>query len=206
MSSTYIRRASVWIAPSLSAAVVIVLASVSHQARSSRIVAPSAPEGWYIPTEEDFRAEYERDPANQKVQSWKDYWGWITTFYNGTIVAKGWTHEARATIELVKPGTKQQELLKLTNRLGKTISTEWAKQSGFGKISTADLVRWSAVLIAARRAENGSGDQLSAALVDLSAQVTRKIELQPSLPRGGVEGSAAGLDPAPSDPTQRPAP
>jgi hypothetical protein len=182
MSSTYFRRASVRIAPVLSAAIVVFLASVSHETHSTRIAAPSAAEGWYVPNEEDFRPEYERDRANQKVQTWKDYWGWITSFYNGTMVVSGWTREARATVDLVKSGSTQNELVKLANRLGKTIATEWAKDSGVGKIATADLMRWNVVLIAARRAENGSGDQLKAALMEVSAQVASKMRRQPSRP------------------------
>ena len=184
MSPTHFRRASVRIAPLLSAAVVVFLASLSNGTHSSRIAARSEAEDWYIPNAEDFRPEYERDRANQKVQTWNEYWGWITSFYNGNILSSGWTRGARATVDVVESGTKQKELIKLANLLGKTISSEWAKDGGVRKISTADLMHWNGVLIAAQRAENGSGDQLKAALLQVSAQVARKLGLQPTRPRG----------------------
>jgi hypothetical protein len=98
----------------------------------------------------------------------------------------------------VESGTKQKELIKLANLLGKTISSEWAKDGGVRKISTADLMQWNGVLIAARRAENGSGDQLKAALFQVSAQVARKMGLQPTRPRGW--GNQLGLNPTPVTP------
>jgi len=184
VSPTHFRRATVRIAPLLSAAVVVFLASLSNGTHSIRIAARSESEDWYIPNAEDFRPEYERDRANQKVQTWNDYCGWITSFYNGNIFSSGWTRGARATVDVVESGTKQKELIKLANLLGKTISSEWAKDDGVRKISTADLMRWNSVLISARRAENGSGDQLEAALLQVSAQVARKMGLQPTRPRG----------------------
>ena len=100
MGPKHFRRASVRIAPLLSAAVVVLLASFSHETHSSRIAAPSEAEGWYIPHEDDFRPEYDRDRANQKVQTWKEHWNWITSFYNGNLFTSGWTRDARATVEL----------------------------------------------------------------------------------------------------------
>ena len=107
MSPTHFRRASVLIAPLLSAAIVVFLASFSNETHSSRIATLSEAEGWYIPNAEDFRPEYERDRANQKVQTWKEYWGWITSFYNGNIFSPGWSRGARATVDVVESGTKQ---------------------------------------------------------------------------------------------------
>ena len=184
MSPTRFSRASVRIAPLVSAAVVVFLASFSNATHSSRIAAVSDAEDWYIPNAEDFRPAYERDRANQKVQTWNEYWGWITCFYNGNILSSGWTRGARATVDVVESGTKQKELIKVANLLGKTISTEWAKADGDRKISTADLMHWNGVLIAARSTENGSGDQLKAALLQVSAQVARKLGLQPTRPGG----------------------
>jgi hypothetical protein len=184
MSHTHFRRARVRIAPLFSAAVVVFLAGFSNETHSTKIAALSEAEDWYIPDAADFRPEYDRDRANQKVQTWNEYWGWIKSFYNGNILSPGWTRGARATVEVVESGAKQKELIKLANLLGKTISSDWAKDGKVCKISTADLMKWNGVLIAARRAENGSGDELRAALLQVSGRVATKLGLQPTWPRG----------------------
>jgi hypothetical protein len=133
--------------------------------------------GWYTPIENDFRREYERDTSNQRLQTWNQYWGWVTTFYNGTKLYSGWSSQARSSIGMVKSKEKQNELIILVNELGKQISMEWAKDQGAGRISTADLIRWSPTISAARRAENGSGEGLKAAVLKVRAEVARKLEL-----------------------------
>jgi hypothetical protein len=135
--------------------------------------------GWYTPIENDFRREYKRDIANQKLQTWNQYWGWVTTFYNGTKLYSGWSSQARSGIGMVKSKEKQDELILLVNELGKQIAMEWAKDRGAGRISTADLIRWSPTINAARRAENGSGEQLKEAVLKLRADVARKLGLPP---------------------------
>jgi hypothetical protein len=133
--------------------------------------------GWYTPSENDFRREYERDTANQRRQSWDQYWSWVTTFYDGSTLSKGWSSQAQSSIELVTSKKDRNELITLANELGKKISMEWAKDRAVGRISTADLIRWSPTLNAARRAENGSGESLRAALGKLRAEVAKRLGL-----------------------------
>jgi hypothetical protein len=135
--------------------------------------------GWYTPTENDFRREYERDTTNQKLQTWNQYWSWVTTFYNGTKLYPGWSSQAQSTIRLVKSKQKQAELIVLLNELGKQISMEWAKDREAGKISTADLIRWGPTINAARRAENGTGEPSEEAVLKVRAEVAKKLGLQP---------------------------
>jgi hypothetical protein len=134
---------------------------------------------WYTPIENDFRQEYERDTANQKFQTWNQYWSWVTTFYNGTKLYPGWSSQTRSTIGMVQSKQKQDELIKLLNELGKQISMEWAKDRAAGRISTADLIRWSPTIGAARRAEDGSGERSKEAVLKVQAEVARKLGLPP---------------------------
>ena len=80
----------------------------------------------------------------------------------------------------MKSERKQSALIKHVNDLGKKISTEWAKDSRVSRISTADLLRWNIVLMKAKHAENGLGNQLEAAVLEVRAEVTRKLGLQAS--------------------------
>ncbi len=171
-----VRRASACRAPWLVAAVVVYSAGAWVESNSVRGGALEDEDGWYAPIQSDFRPEYDRDRVNRRVQTWIEYWGWIKSFYDGNVLSSGWSKQARATVGSVKSKTRQKELIDLFNNLGKRISMEWAKDYGVRKISTTDLSRWSAVILRAQRAENGTGDRLKAALVELHAEVTRRTE------------------------------
>jgi hypothetical protein len=172
-------QASVRRAALLFAAVLVALAALWCGIHYVRDGEQREDVGWYTPIENDFRREYERDTANQKLQSWKEYWSWVTTFYNGTRLYTGWSGQARASIAIVKAKKKRNELIVLVNELGKQISMEWAKDRGVGRISTADLIRWSPALNAARRAENGSGERLKEAVLKVRAEVAKKLGIPP---------------------------
>ena len=172
-------QASVRRAAQVSLAVLVASAVLWFGMSSVRVDDVREDVGWYTPTKNDFRREYERDTTNQKLQTWNQYWSWVTTFYNGTKLYPGWSSQAQSTIRLVKSKQKQDELIVLLNELGKQISMEWAKDQGAGRISTADLIRWSPTISAARRAENGSGEGLKAAVLKVRAEVSRKLELPP---------------------------
>ena len=111
-------------------------------------------EGLYSPVEEEVRAEYQRDLANQKVQTWREYWEL------GAGVLQ-WQPPGR-WLDQVQPddprrgqggGCSAATLLKKINRLGKLISQEWAKHDSVRKITTTDLKRWNDALTEARRVE-----------------------------------------------------
>ena len=76
---------------------------------------------------------------NQKLQTWKEYWGWVQGFYQGNLLADGWTKYSQATLKVVKAEDARPTLLKKLNRLGKLISHEWAKHDSVRKITTTDL-------------------------------------------------------------------
>ena len=169
-----VARAIVRRAARVSAVVSVALAAVWFGIDDKRNRDLGEDAGWYTPIENDFRREYERDMANQKLQTWDQYWSWVTIFYHGTTLYPGWSSQTRSSVATVKSKQKQNELTTLVNELGKQISTEWAKAKGAGKISTADLIRWNPVITAARRADNGSGEQLKEAVLKVRAEVARR--------------------------------
>src|SRR4051794_6407605 len=47
----------------------------------------------YTPNMDDFRPEYDRDTVNSRVQTWNQYWGWVSDYYRGNIFSVGWVKE-----------------------------------------------------------------------------------------------------------------
>ena len=179
-----VHRTSVGRAPWLATAALVSSAGLWLGSDCLRGATLGDKDTLYAPTQDDFRSEYKRDRVNQKVQTWNQYWGWVTAFYNGNAFSSGWSKQAKTSVGLVKSEKKQKELIELLNNLGKQISMEWAKDNGVRKISTADLNRWNASIIKAQRAEDGTGDRLNAALVQIRTEVEKKMGRQPPPSRG----------------------
>jgi hypothetical protein len=114
----------------------------------------------YTPIEADVLSAYHSDPANKKVQTWEQYWGWVQTFYRGNILSEGWTKFSQVTLDAVKSEAERLPVKKTLNELGKIISQEWAKDASVRKINTTDLRRWNETISAARRVDGGSGQHL----------------------------------------------
>jgi hypothetical protein len=121
-------------------------------------------EGFYTPTEAEIRAEYQRDRSNQKLQSWKEYRGWVEGFYQGNFLADGWTKYCQTTLDVVKSKDARPGILKKLNHLGKLISGEWAKHDSVRKITTTHLRRWHDVITEARRNDDGTGRGIQSAI------------------------------------------
>ena len=115
-------------------------------------------------TEAEIRAEYQRDHLNQKLQTWKEYWGWVQGFYKGNFLADGWTKYSQTTLDVVKSKDARPGIVKKLNRLGKLISREWAKHDSVRKITTTDLRRWHDAITEARRNDDGTGQGIQSAL------------------------------------------
>jgi hypothetical protein len=130
---------------------------------------------WYAPTKEDFRPEYDRDRANQKVQTWAQYWGWVESFYKGNLLSEGWTQKGQECVAVVKSEPERRKFIKDLNELGVRIAKEWAKDNALRKISTADLNRWGAALREAGRKDDGTGKSLRSTLQKVQAEVDRKL-------------------------------
>jgi hypothetical protein len=117
------------------------------------------------PGDAELSAAYQRDRSNQKVQSWAQYRGWVQTFYKGNLMSDGWRKFGELTASMVKSATTRQAVIARINELGRIVGLEWAKDSSVRKINTADLRRWNDIMAAARQRDDGSGQQITDALV-----------------------------------------
>jgi hypothetical protein len=137
-----------------------------------------APAGdvWYTTVEEDFRPTYDADAANKKVQTWAQYWGWVTCFYDGNFLHKGWTDQVSADLEKVRVASEKTKLRSELNALGRDLCREWAKDNGVRRVATADLRRYAASFDAAARAEDGSGRRLGEAIKSVRDDYRRKMK------------------------------
>jgi hypothetical protein len=116
------------------------------------------------PDDAQLLAAYKGDCANQKVQSWVQYRGWVQTFYKGNLMSDGWTKFGQVTASALKSAAARQAVIAQLNDLGSIIGREWAKDSSVRKISTADLRRWNDVIATARQSDDGSGQRIIEAL------------------------------------------
>lgn len=131
--------------------------------------------GWYAPKEADFRATYDGDPANQKAQTWAQYWGWVKVFYEGNLLASGWTKHMAGEVGVVTSAPSHAEVVGRLNKVGRRIASEWAKDEAIRRINSTDLKRWNAALGAAKAAEDGSGDRLKAAIRAVEDEVAKRL-------------------------------
>lgn len=129
----------------------------------------------YSPKEEDFRAEYERDTANQGRESWRDYWYWVGKFYGGNFGVRGWTAQSKDLLAAVKSDDARDELRATLNDLGRRVAAEWSKDNGIRKIDTGDLQTYGRRLQQAKARDDGSGRALKAALDALRSDIDAKL-------------------------------
>ncbi len=88
--------------------------------------------GLYEPKKADFPCLPE--PAYSKGDC-NAYFGWIETFYRGNFFTKGWTQYATELLSRVAEDIRPRLAVKI-NRLGQTISAEWAKENAYRRIYT----------------------------------------------------------------------
>jgi len=132
-------------------------------------------DAWYTPVEEDFRPTYQADAANKKVQTWEQYWGWVTNFYNGSPFSKGWTHQVNAYLETVGGDAVRRTFRSELNTLGRDICREWAKDNAFRKLDTGDLRRYSAMFEEASLADQRTGQWLRTSIDSIRSDYQRKM-------------------------------
>jgi hypothetical protein len=134
-----------------------------------------ADESLYTPVEADIRAEYQRDLSNQKLQTWREYWGWVQSFYRGNLLADGWTKYSETTLNVVKVEADRRTILRKLNRLGKVIGQEWAKDGKVRRITTTDLRRWNDAIVEARRRDDGTGQGITRAIDTIREQAEKQL-------------------------------
>ncbi len=117
-----------------------------------------------VPDDAELFAAYQADRSNQKVQSWRQYRGWVQTFYKGNLMSEGWSKFGDLTLRTVRPAAARQAVIAQLNEVGRIISLEWAKDSSVRKITTTDLRCWNDVMATARQSDDGSGQQIIDAL------------------------------------------
>jgi hypothetical protein len=132
-------------------------------------------ESLYTPVEADIRAEYQRDLSNQKLQTWREYWGWVQNFYKGNLLADGWTKYSETTLNVVKAEADRRMILTKLNRLGKVIGQEWAKDGKVRRITTTDLRRWNDAIVEARRRDDGTGQGITKAIDTIREQAEKQL-------------------------------
>ncbi len=114
----------------------------------------------YKPIPADFGPAYANDPTNGQKQTWKVYWGWVTSYYQGNLLSNGWIKETEISLARMTDPARRVELLKEMNEAGRLISREWAKDGDLRKITTSDLIAWGNRLNAIRRKEKGIDAEL----------------------------------------------
>ncbi len=127
------------------------------------------------PSQKEYREEYDRDTANQKKQSWDQYWGWVKSFHEGTFFVSGWTDRAKELVEGVKPGPERKKLVKEIKAFGKDLCKEWAKDSSICKIGTSELTRWGKMVEKAKKADAGDGEALARAISEIRKEYKKKV-------------------------------
>ncbi len=127
------------------------------------------------PSQKEYREEYDRDAANQKKQSWDQYWSWVKSFHEGSFFVSGWTGRAKELVEGVKPGPERKKLVKEIKAFGKDLCKEWAKDSSVCKIGTSDLTRWGKMIEKAKKADVGDGESLAKAISEIRKEYQKKV-------------------------------
>lgn len=113
-----------------------------------------------------FREQYERDASNKAKQSWKDYWGWVQTFYKGKAFppVAGWSDREK---ELVAKAPGQRDAIVT---VGRALAAEWAKDNSVRKVSTSDLQSWGKRFSDAAKSPDG----LSSALAEVQEEMKKR--------------------------------
>ncbi len=128
------------------------------------------------PSPQDYRVEYDRDVANQKKQTWGQYWSWVKSFHEGSFFCSGWTDRAKTMVDGVKPGPVRKKLVKEINAFGQDICKEWAKDSSVCKVGTTDLTRWGKIIEKAKKIDEGDGDALARAVAEIREEYKKKVK------------------------------
>ena len=136
---------------------------------------PATAAEWYVPKEEDFRTEYNRDTANQAKESWPEYWSWVKKFYDGDFFTRGWTKQGKGLLEAVRTERARDELRAALNDLGRRVAAEWSKDNGVRKIDTANLLQFGKRLQEAKARDDGSGSSVRAAVDKVRADVDARL-------------------------------
>lgn len=133
----------------------------------------------YKPVAADSSPAYMNDPANGQKQTWSEYWGWVTSYYQGTLVSNGWIRETEISLARMKDPAQRAALLKEMNEAGRLVSREWAKDGSVRKINTSDLIAWGNRLGVIRRQDKGVDAELLTTARQIHEEAKRKVAGKP---------------------------
>ena len=128
-----------------------------------------------IPSLSHYEAVYANDSQNQAIQTKDEYLTWVIRFYQGWEgYPRGWrdiAREASATVAAAQRAKLEQKFM----RLGKFVSSEWAKDSSSRVIFTRTIAAWGDALYeAAERGEvNALLDRVGS---DVEALLSHKLD------------------------------
>jgi hypothetical protein len=126
---------------------------------------------WYEPQETDFKPIYERDKANMTKQSWKDYWGWVKSFYSGNLLDSGWTKRGADLLVNIRKEETKLELRAKLNALGRSIAAEWSKANEGRKVDTSKLIAWGLRMKEAKSKDAGDGAHLKKEIESIAKEL-----------------------------------
>lgn len=101
-----------------------------------------------LPPEEYFLKNYLRDSINVNLQPLDQYLTWVKRFYHGWEVhPTGWNNVTQDLLYKIKDPVATDEIRLKMDRLGKSISGEWAKNNTTRRISTQHISIWGNALL-----------------------------------------------------------
>jgi len=127
---------------------------------------------FYSPVSEHFRMRYEIDHANRSRQRWERYRGWVQTFYNGNLLARGWTDHCGRILVYLPVESHNDELIGRMNVLGRLIAAEWAKNNAVRIITSSDLQQWGALM---RKADRGRDSDDPVPILEAFTQIEMEV-------------------------------
>lgn len=101
------------------------------------------------PPADAFDAAWRADAANAARQSLPEYRRQVRAFYEGSLLAPGWTRAQRRLLHDL-PAGERAALGPRLDALGRATAAEWAKDNAVRRIDSARLVDWSRRLQAAK--------------------------------------------------------
>jgi hypothetical protein len=101
-----------------------------------------------LPPEEYFLKSYMRDSINSNLQPFDQYLTWIKRFYQGwEVYPNGWNNVTQDLLHKIKDPVALEEIKQQMDRLGKSISGEWAKNNATRRINTQHVSIWGNALL-----------------------------------------------------------
>ena len=101
-----------------------------------------------MPARAYFISVYESDEGNKKMQTQEQYLTWIVRFYKGwELYRRGWIKMSDELIAQVEDPSQVKEIQTKIDRIGRLVSSEWAKKTETRTIYTRHVSIWGNALL-----------------------------------------------------------